>query len=329
MSKLIVPIVFIIIIAVALGAYFSIGGDKGSDVKNNIENMNTSNPTSLIDESEILSGGPGKDGIPSIDNPKFVNSNDADFLNSDDIGLGLIVGSEVRFYPYQILVWHEIVNDVIDGVPVAVTYCPLCRTGVVYDRRVNGEILEFGVSGKLWQSNLLMYDRRADSRQAAHTESLWSQVLGTAVVGPKTGANLSIVRSDTVKFGDWKAKHPDTKVLSQKTGSLRAYGRDPYEGYYESEEVSFGASFSDARLHPKEFVLGVEIGGKFKAYPLSALPVGITNDTLGDTNLIVGKGDIDEVRITNKDTGEEVPYIGGFWFSWLAVHPSTELYEAR
>lgn len=271
-----------------------------------------------IPDDEILSGGPGKDGIPSIDYPKFVSARDAGFLSDDEIGLGLKIGNDIRFYPYQTLVWHEIVNDEVNKVPVAVTYCPLCRTGVVYERTVDGETVEFGVSGLLWKSNLLMYNRTDD-------ESLWSQVLGRAVKGPHTGQTLEIVSSDTVKFGDWKSKYPRTKVLSRDTGVSRLYGTDPYGSYYTNEDVSFGATFDDDRLHPKEYVLGVEVNGVFKAYVADAIPEGTSTDDFKGKLISLTKSSIGEVRMSVE--GESLKYIGGFWFSWLAVHPATELYE--
>jgi len=269
-----------------------------------------------IPDSEILSGGPGKDGIPSIDEPKFIPVEEASFLEGDDFGLGLTVGDTARFYPYQVLVWHEIVNDTVAGVPLAVTYCPLCRTGVTYERKIEGEVVEFGVSGKLWKSNLLMYNR-------SKPESLWSQVLGRAVKGPHTGTRLSIYPSDTVKFSDWKKAHPNTQVLSRDTGAFRAYGNDPYGDYYTNTDVSFGATFDDSRLHPKEFVLGVEHKGKFKAYVADTIAVGETSDEFAGETIAINKTPAGEVRMF---IGEQsLPYIGGFWFSWLAVHPNTEL----
>ena len=229
-----------------------------------------------------------------------------------------------RFYPFQTLVWHEIVNDVLpinasgNGLPVAVTYCPLCRTGVVYERRVDGKAVEFGVSGLLWKSNLLMYNR-------SEPESLWSQVLGRAVKGEHTGTKLTIVPSNTVMFGDWKEKYPTTQVLSQDTGVARRYGVDPYGDYYTNREVSFGASFADDRLHPKAYVVGIEIEGQYKAYNVDELSVGSTSDTFAGYNISITKSSIDEVEIM-KD-GDVLPYIGGFWFSWLAAHPQTQLFE--
>lgn len=183
---------------------------------------------------EILSGGPSKDGIPSIDNPKFISTKDADKqLEDDSPGLGVVVGDTARFYPYRILVWHEIVNDTIEGKPVLVTYCPLCVTGIVFGREFNGEAVEFGVSGRLWKSNLLMYDRTSNVKD----ESLWSQVLGEAVLGIRTGEKLEIVPSDTVMYSVWKKSHKNTEVLSRDTGAARSYGSDPYGNYYTDDTV--------------------------------------------------------------------------------------------
>ncbi|MCI0619707.1 DUF3179 domain-containing protein [Candidatus Wolfebacteria bacterium] len=280
--------------------------------------------------NEILSGGPAKDGIPSIDNPIFISAKDAAFLDASDPGLGLTVNGMSRFYPYRILVWHEIVNDTIAGKPVLVTYCPLCATGIVFERRVDGEIQEFGVSGKLWQSNLLMYNRPPSrssgeaSAEREEEESLWSQVLGEAVLGIHTGKKLPIVRSDVVRWGDWKNVHPDTAVLSQDTGASRDYGRDPYDNYYTSESVSFGATFNDTRLHPKALVHGVEIEGRYKAYHDDALDETIT-DAFEGYEIIVVKSDSGQITFTAN--GEPLPSIPGFWFSWLAVHPETELFK--
>ena len=269
---------------------------------------------------EILSGGPGKDGIPAIDNPKFLSAREADkFLDDSDPGIGLTLGGESRFYPYRILVWHEIVNDKISGNPVLVTYCPLCATGIVFERQVDGEEQEFGVSGKLWQSNLLMYNRA----QSEALESLWSQVLGEAVVGVNTGERLSILPSDTMRWGEWKKAHPNTLALSSDTGTLRDYVRDPYGDYYTSESVSFGASFRDTRLHPKALVYGIEIGGKYKAYHGEAIKEPGIEDTFVGKRISITRNSQNEIRFSVD--GESLPAIPGFWLSWLAVHPETEL----
>ncbi len=275
---------------------------------------------------EILSGGPGKDGIPSIDDPVFISTQETDeWLDGESIGLGLEINGDARFYPFPILVWHEIVNDNFGDKAVAVTYCPLCGTGIVFDRNINGVVEEFGVSGKLWQSNLLMYNRSEDPSE----ESLWTQVLGQAVLGTHTGTRLDIVSSDVVSYDAWKQIHPETKVLSKETGANRNYGRDPYGEYYTSGRVSFGADFKDERLHPKAFVIGISIDDSFKAYHIEALPVGTTEDLFANKKIEITKTDLGQIDVKIQEGSDfvELPYVSGFWFSWAAVHPDTELYK--
>ncbi len=294
---------------------------SGKNTMSNREILLTNGVKHSIDLNEVLAGGPPKDGIPSIDNPKFVSADQANFLAEGDVGLGLILAGEARFYPYQILVWHEIVNDTVKGEPVLVTYCPLCATGIAFERRVNGVPVEFGVSGQLWQSNLLMYDRAENPAD----ESLWSQILGEAVVGPRTGARLKIIPADTVKYAEWKRTHPDTRVLSRDTGAGRPYGQDPYGDYYTSNFVGFGAEFNDSRLNPKDFVLGIELEGKFKAYLERAIPEGSTSDTFAGETIRVEKDSLGRVRFFRGAGREPLSQVGSFWFSWVAAHPDTEL----
>src|SRR3989344_4868604 len=157
--------------------------NKNSAPSKSLPGLNTDTGKSSIDQSKIVSGGPGKDGIPAISNPKFVDIGDEELSDSTS-GILINLNKQTRFYPFNILVWHEIVNDSIEGSYIAVTFCPLCGSAIVFDRRVGDEILEFGVSGLLYESNLLMYDKK--------TESLWSQVLGEAVVGSYTGTKLAL-----------------------------------------------------------------------------------------------------------------------------------------
>jgi len=314
-----------------VGTGKSIMSDKETDVtqpymsKSSREIFSTGEVKHSIPLDEILSGGPPKDGIPSIDNPKFINVKSADKqLEEDSPGLGITVGDTSRFYPYQILVWHEIVNDTIEGKPVLVTYCPLCITGIAFSREFDGKSIEFGVSGRLWKSNLLMYDRTNNIED----ESLWSQVLGEAVLGQKTGEKLEVIPSDAVMYGVWKKNHPNTEVLSRDTGIARTYGdRDPYGGYYTDDTVSFGATFNDSRLHQKEFVLGIEIDGVFKAYHVGAIKEGTITDTFAGQTITIEKDSFDSVRMFIGSEKQPLPYVGGFWFSWLAVHPDTELFK--
>lgn len=273
--------------------------------------------------NEIIGGGPAKDGIPSIDYPKFISINDASKTLSDsEPGIALEVNGNNRFYPFQILVWHEIVNDAINGKKVLITYCPLCLSGIVFDPLVKGERVEFGTSGKLWNSNLVMYDRK--------TDSLWSQILGEAIVGEMTGAKLAVLSSDQIRFGDWKKLHPTGQVLSRDTGTVRFYGQDPYGNYYTSPGTYFPVGKTDARLSEKEFILGIVVNGKAKAYwPVAIKKAGRIEDTF-EGKIIVAEyqGDIDAVRLYEKKpdrTLERINPFGSFWFSWAAAHPDTEL----
>ncbi len=282
---------------------------------------------------EIVGGGPPKDGIPAIDNPKFVSSANANgFLKDSDPGIALSLEGTARFYPFQILVWHEIVNDTIpvpsgaegNGKRVLVTYCPLCLSGIVFDPVVRGERVEFGTSGKLWNSNLVMYDRK--------TNSLWSQILGEAIVGDMTGTKLKVLASDQIRFGEWKKLHPNGEVLSQDTGATRFYGQDPYGDYYTTPGTFFPVDKKDSRLPEKEFILGIVVDGKAKAYwPPAVKKIGTVEDVFeGKTIVAKYEEDIDAVRLFAKQNDgmlQRINPFGAFWFSWVAAHPDTELYK--
>lgn len=285
--------------------------------------MTTAGVKHSVPLDEIVGGGPPKDGIPSIDNPKFISVAEADFLDDTDPGVAVSINGIDKFYPFQILVWHEIVNDNFNGKRVLVTYCPLCLTSIVFDPVVQGERVEFGTSGKLWESNLVMYDRK--------TDSLWSQILGEAIVGEMTGAKLTILPSDRMQFGQWKKQFPKGEVLSKDTGALRTYGVDPYGDYYTSDNIFFTVSTNDNRLAKKDYVLGIIIDGKAKAYYTEAVKnAGEVRDEFAG-NVIIAKydADLDVVRIFKQVDGEleRINPIGGFWFSWVAAHPNTELFK--
>jgi len=172
---------------------------------------------------EIISGGPPKDGIPSIDAPRFVPVAEMRALSATEPVIGLEIDGDARAYPLRILTWHEIVNDAVGGVPVAVTYCPLCNSAVVYDRRVAGKAVEFGTTGKLRNSDLVMYDRA--------TESWWQQFLGEAIVGTRTGYRLEVLPARLESWERFAARHPDGRVLVPNDPDLRRYGANPYVGY--------------------------------------------------------------------------------------------------
>jgi uncharacterized protein DUF3179 len=275
-----------------------------------------------IPVDEIFSGGPAKDGIPSLDKPLFTTADQAKgFLKDEDRVLGLARNGQPKAYPIKILNWHEIVNDKIGGQAVVVTFCPLCGTGMVFDAKVNGQNLTFGVSGLLYQSDMLLYDRK--------TESLWSQIKTEAVTGPLTGARLKLLSSMQTSWGQWKNKHPKTLVLSQKTGYHRDYDRDPYRGYATSERLMFGVKNRNRDFHPKERVIGVDLGGTVKAYPFSELAKAKQplEDKLNGALVKITFDKKSQTAVIRDAKGNEIPSVVGFWFAWFAFHPDTEVFR--
>jgi hypothetical protein len=233
--------------------------------------------------SEIFSGGPPKDGIPAIDAPKFVGVSSANsWIKPNEPVIFLQIGNEARAYPIQILIWHEIVNDTVAGVPVAVTFCPLCNTAIAYERTVNGRVLDLGTTGRLRFSNLLMYDRQ--------TESWWQQAIGQAIIGQLTGTQLVARPASIIAWSTFEAAHPDGRVLSRDTGYDRPYGQNPYRGYDNVNQSPFLYSGppTPGVLQPMARVLIVVLSGEAVAYPFDALKkVHVVNDTVGKTGVVV------------------------------------------
>lgn len=277
----------------------------------------------LVPESKILSGGPPRDGIPAIDTPRFVAAAAASFLKENERVLGIRRHGISKAYPIAILNWHEIVNDEFAGEPVAVTYCPLCGTGIAYRARAGDETLTFGVSGLLYNSDMLLYDRK--------TRSLWSQIMRQAVSGPMKGAKLEAIPIDHTRWSDWRQRHPDTLVLSTETGYQRDYSRSPYLGYESSRKLWFPVPAQDDRYHPKEQVLGVEVDGSFKAYPFVELEksAGDVHDTLSGREIIVTYDRRNRAATAAFVDGDRLPAVTAFWFAWYAFHPDTGVYRAQ
>ncbi len=272
----------------------------------------------LVHPDKILSGGPPKDGIPSIDNPRFVSLEEADeWIADNELVLAIEYEGEKRVYPLQILVWHEIVNDEIAGDPILITYCPLCGTGIAYESIIDGEAVEFGTSGKLYNSNLVMYDRK--------TDTYWSQIDGKAIVGELVGKELKELSIDTVAWRDWKQEHPESIVLSQQTGYIRDYGRDPYGSYYEESNLFFPVENRDNSIHAKDVIHGIEINGEYRAYREEDI-TGTIRDEFAGVPLEITKHDDGTITVFRTDTDEEIVKERGFWFSWYAFHPNTTVY---
>jgi len=231
--------------------------------------------------SEIISGGVPKDGIPALGQPRFVSTVDASaWLKDSEPVISFENNDSARAYPLQILIWHEIVNDTVGGLPIAVTFCPLCNSSIVFDRTVAGEATTFGTTGKLHYSDLVMYDRA--------TESWWQQLTGVAIVGDRVGTQLKFLPSQVVAFGDFKARFPDGQVLSKETGHSRAYGQNPYVGYDASTPFLYNGPPTPGTLHPTDCIVTLVIGDTAMAYPYRVLAdKRVVNDTLAGQDLVV------------------------------------------
>jgi hypothetical protein len=216
---------------------------------------------SSVPFSEISSGGPGKDGIPAVDDPRFESIEEArEWVSSKGPVIAVEIDGDARAYPLAVLTWHEITNDVVGGVPVTVTFCPLCHTALVYDRTIDGTVHDFGVSGNLRFSDMVMYDRQ--------TETWWQQATGTGIVGELTGTKLEFVPSQLIGLDQFAEAYPDGQVMSRDTGHRRNYGTNPYSGYDDANQQPFLFSgVTDGRIAPKERV--VTLGEQDSELPIS------------------------------------------------------------
>ena len=285
-----------------------------AQVKNGFRLTNATIPV-----EEIKHGGPPRDGIPSLDHPQFISPVEADFLDDNDLIIGLNINEQQQAYPIKILNWHEVVNDIIGGQEVVVTYCPLCRSAVVFNSRINDRVLSFGVSGLLYNSDVLLYDRQ--------TESLWSQLLNAAISGEYSGTILEMIPSQVITWKEWRAKHPDTRVLSDETGFSRAYQSSPYELYELSDHLMFPVTEQNYILPNKELVLGVRSGKRFIAFPLKELRKS-ENDVIYKS-VTVKYDQSRKSAIAYNTFGEVVPSVTLYWFAWYAFHPNTLIYRHR
>lgn len=273
-----------------------------------------------IPKKDVLSGGPPRDGIPSINAPRFVSASKAT-LGNDDLVISVSLEGETKAYPLRILVWHEIVNDVVGDTPLAVTYCPLCGTAMVFKAEIGGQPRSFGVSGLLYQSDVLLYDRE--------TESLWSQLAMKAVSGPEVGNRLDWVPSQMMKFSAWREKYPEARVLSFETGHKRNYSGSPYQSYFKSKELMFPVKISRKEIKPKAWVIGIIHDGRPVAYSLELLKAeGTLTDTSFDPALQLRYDkDADWVEVQIEGTVPIIPSVRVYWFAWQAFYPATELWQ--
>ena len=236
----------------------------------------------LVPFDEIFSGGPPKDGIPAIDKPKFTDVERASgWLGDREPVIATEIDGDARAYPLRILTQHEIVNDTVGGTPVVVTFCPLCNSAIMFERTLDGVVLDFGTTGNLRLSDLVMYDRT--------TETWWQQFIGQAIVGELAGRTLTALPSSIIAFEDFAASNPDGKVLSRDTGFSRNYSRSPYVGYDDIDSRPFlFRGVVDGRIAPKERIAAVTVGGEDVAFPFSVLEQErVVNYEAGGDNVAV------------------------------------------
>ncbi|MBV7393556.1 DUF3179 domain-containing protein [Mameliella sediminis] len=281
--------------------------------------------TSITNWVEIMSGGPPKDGIPALSDPQFLPAGDETrILGNEPVITVLVTGERPRAYPIRYLTWHEIVNDVIGNVPVAVTFCPLCNSALTFDRRVGGQVLTFGVSGKLRNSDMVMYDKE--------TQSWWQQAIGTGIVGELTGTELVTLPSWMESFDQFRERHPDGVVMAQPSWN-RPYGRNPYVGYDRSKRpFLYSGEAPPHGIAPLMRV--VRVGDR--AWPMSRLAeaqeiheAGVTltwregQASALDTGVIAKGRDVGSVRVRDA-SGADLPHDVMFAFAFHAFWPDGE-----
>jgi len=238
-------------------------GTEGNAPPNEAGTGEWSVPTTLV-----LNGGPGKDGIPALENPETVNPEEVDYVGEEDLVVGFKSGNTIRAYPHSILDWHEIINDELEETEIAITYCPLTGTSIGWDRNVDGNLTTFGVSGRLYNTNLIPYDRATDSN--------WSQMRLDCINGALKGTKIKTHLLVETTWATWKQMYPQTEVVSTNTGHVRLYGTYPYtnrdgDDYrYDNDFLIFPITYEDTRLPQKERVLGVIVEGKAKVYRFAA-----------------------------------------------------------
>lgn len=278
----------------------------------------TADTPSEVPLERLIQGCPRRDCISSIDRPRFVPAAQATFLKDTDLVLALSVEGIHRAYPTSILVRHEIVNDTLGTQPVAITYCPLCGSGMAYSRVVNGRETTFGVSGLLYDSDLVMYDRS--------TETLWPQILGRGILGRRKGQVLTALPVAHVDWKSWRDQHPDTQVLSTDTGFPFTYGGDPYGNYASQPGTMFPITHKDDRLPAKTVVFGVSLDGQAVAWTEGYLKENpVLGVDLGGRKLSVQRHKNGQI-IARDLTGNEAVLVHRlFWFAWASTYPGTRL----
>jgi len=307
-------------VVMALGlSVFAAAAPRADDIKNGFDVSDA-----LVHSGEIFWGGVPRDGIPAIDNPKFESPDKVKFLRDWDRVLGVFHKGIAKAYPIKIMEKHEVVNDKFDGQAVTVTYCPLCFSGMTFDTQGKYGHLSFGVSGLLYNSDVLLYDRQ--------TGSLWSQIRTQAISGQLKGARIAPIPTAHTTWREWRVRYPQSEVLSFDTGFRRRYGDNAYAEYQRSRDLMFPVTNRSSRYPKKSKVLGIVVDGLSKAYPFKELRDHGSStfiDTINGKPYTIHWSEEDEyARIVIADD-DELPSVIVYWFAWFTFHPETLVFEDR
>jgi hypothetical protein len=273
----------------------------------------------LVPRDKIVAGGPGRDGIKAVDAPTFASVDLADAVAPETPVLGVAIAGDARAYLLPILEYHQVVNDVVGGTPVAVTYDPLTGAPLLFDRSVDGKTLRFGVSGLLYNSGFLLYDRE--------TESLWSQFEGRAIAGALAGKSLRRIDVREEEFAAWRRREPKTRILIPPEPQRLDYNQSPYSGYAEEDRWRFPVEAGDRRFHAKELCVGVSVGGRARAYLASLLTKngGRAEDVFEGRKISVSYES--DRGVFEWSAPADVQVTEAYWFAWKAFHPDTEIWS--
>lgn len=350
----------LLLVAISQGCEKNIPGTGSTSTTGGSENDLWSIPV-----SKVFDGGPGKDGIPALEEPHFIPAVEADYMDEDDLVIGFVQGDDARAYPHRILDWHEIINDRVGDVNISVTYCPLTGTGIGWNREINGSVTTFGVSGLLYNSNLIPYDRL--------TGSNWSQIMLECVNGSLLGIGIETFALVETTWLTWKDMYPSTKVVSTETGYNRDYGRYPYGNYRTRDDfLIFPVTNEDDRLPNKERVHGILLPGSTRVYPMSLFGDGVTviQENIDGRNIVVAgsasdnfavsyiNDPIEEITLSFTPVQDQYPVVMidqegnmwdlfgravsgprtgarleharsfmGYWFSFAAFYPDVTIYS--
>ncbi len=274
-----------------------------------------------VPRAGLAHGGQPRDGIPALDVPKFAPGKETG-VGFEERVVGVVIDGVARAYPRSVLVWHEAVNDRIGEQPFVLVYSPLSGTVAAFDTRAASGTQQFGVSGLVYNSGTLLFDRA--------TSSLWLPLEGVAIAGPRTGQRLPAIVATETSWADWLTRHPDTAVLTADTGHERPYGQDPYADYTSNSELRFPAGAPDARYHPKEPVLVIEHAGQYRAYPFAELARHDApfTDAFGGQSYRIDFNYADQRALVTDAAGKPVPAATEYWFAWRAGHPKDSVYAA-